>query len=380
MVKQGGDAEKDTYEGGTMKILLFAPGRSIHTHKWATFFKNKNHDIRVVTFQDHFSEENAKEVHTYTLKKLLPGKLSYFSSVGQLKKVLKEFQPDIFHAHYVSSYGFVGALVNYHPFYISVWGRDIYQFPQQGKMNKQMVDYSLRKADVICSTSHVMAKETQKYTSKPIPVTPFGVDLAKFKPNTDLRNDQQEITIGTVKALSDKYGIGDLIKAFHRIQAMAVETRLLIVGDGPQREEYEELCKSLGIESKVTFTGKVPNNEVPNYINKMSIFAVPSTEDSESFGVAAVEAQACGVPVVVSNVGGLPEVVKNGETGYVVPKENPVELAKAFSKLLEDQQLRIEMGQKGVEHVAREYNWLNNAQSMLELYEQSLSKGSVDIK
>jgi L-malate glycosyltransferase len=368
---------KNTYEGGTMKILLFAPGRSIHTHKWATFFKEKSHDVRVVTFQDHYSEENAQEIQTYTLKKRLPGKLSYFSSVGQLKKILNDFRPDIFHAHYISSYGFVGALVNYHPYYISVWGRDVYQFPQQGKVNKQMVEYGLRKADVICSTSHVMAKETKKYTNKAIPVTPFGVDLAKFKPAYELRENQEELIIGTVKALSDKYGIGDLIKAFHRIQSNHSNTKLLIVGDGPQRAEYEELCEKLGIDKKVTFTGKVPNPEVPKYINKMSIFAVPSTEDSESFGVAAVEAQACGVPVVVSNVGGLPEVVKNGETGYVVPKENPVELAKAFSKLLDNDQMRQEMGQKGVDHVKEHYNWLDNAQSMLDLYEQTLSKGSV---
>lgn len=360
-----------------MKILLFAPGKSIHTHKWATFFKNKGHEVRVVTFSDHYSEENAEEIETYSLKKRLPGKLSYFSSVGQLKKILSDFQPDIFHAHYVSSYGFVGALVNFHPYYISVWGRDVYQFPQQGKINKQMVEYGLRKADVICSTSHVMAKETGKYTNKPIPVTPFGVDLTKFKPAFELRENQDELTIGTVKALSDKYGIGDLIKAFHRIQSKHPNTKLMIVGDGPQREEYEELCRTLGIAQKVTFTGKVPNPEVPNYINKMSIFAVPSTEDSESFGVAAVEAQACGVPVVVSNVGGLPEVVKNGVTGYVVPKENPVELANALCKLLENEQLRKDMGQKGIAHVEGQYNWLDNAQSMLNLYEQTLSKGSV---
>ncbi|AIE61374.1 glycosyltransferase [Bacillus methanolicus] len=357
-----------------MKVLLLAPSKSIHTHKWALFYKNKGIDVKVVTFADHYSAENAQEVDTYVLPKLLPGKFSYFSSVFSLKKVLKQFKPDIFHAHYVSSYGFIGALANYHPFYVSVWGRDIFQFPQQGSVNRKIVEYTLEKADVICSTSHVMAKETNKYINKKIFVTPFGVDLNKFRPIEGLKSEEN-ITIGTVKALSDKYGIADLIKAFAKVFETNPNTKLLIVGDGPQRSEYEQLSKDLGISHVTTFTGRVPNDRVPEYINQMDIFAVPSTEDSESFGVAAVESMACGVPVVVSNVGGLPEVVLDGKTGFVVPKENHLELARAFNRLIEEPQKRLEMGSAGIQHVKEHYNWIDNANGMLNLYEETLQRG-----
>jgi L-malate glycosyltransferase len=357
-----------------MKVLLLAPSKSIHTHKWALFYKNKGMDVKVVTFFDHYSEENAKEIDTITLPKLLPGKLSYISSVFALKKVLKEFKPDLLHAHYVSSYGLVGALANYHPYYVSVWGRDIFQFPQQGSLNRQIVEFTLKKADVICSTSHVMARETNKYTNKEVFVTPFGVDLAKFKPMPEKRATEK-LTIGTVKALSDKYGIADLINAFAIVHQKHANTDLLIVGDGPQRAEYEQLTARLGIANVTTFTGRVPNDQVPDYINRMAIFGVPSTEDSESFGVAAVESMACGVPAVVSNVGGLPEVVLEGVTGYVVPKQNPEQLAKAILQLLENEENRNEMGLKGISHVREHYNWIDNANGMLELYEQTLKKG-----
>lgn len=357
-----------------MKVLILAPSKSIHTHKWALFYKDKGIDVKVVTFSDHFSEENAKEVDTITLPKLLPGKLSYISSVFALKKVLKQFQPDILHAHYVSSYGFVGALANYKPFYVSVWGRDIFQFPQQGSVNRKIVEYTLGKADVICSTSHIMAKETNKYSKKKIFVTPFGVDMNKFKPLPDEKTNDK-ITIGTVKALSDKYGIRDLINAFATINTKFSNSELLIVGDGPQKSEYEQLTRELKIDNVTTFTGRVPNDKVPEYINKMDVFGVPSTEDSESFGVAAVESMACGVPVVVSNVGGLPEVVLEGKTGYVVPKENPEELAKAIFSLIENKEKSIEMGLAGIEHVKANYNWIDNANGMLDLYAQTLKEG-----
>ncbi|MBY0123491.1 glycosyltransferase [Bacillus sp. S/N-304-OC-R1] len=357
-----------------MKVLILAPSRSIHTHKWALFYKNNGIDVKVVTFADHYSEENAKEVDTITLPKLLPGKLSYFSSVFALKKVLKQLKPDILHAHYVSSYGFIGALANYKPFYVSVWGRDVFQFPQQGCVNRKIVEYTLSKADVICSTSHIMAKETNKYTNKNIFVTPFGVDMEKFKPIPGL-NSEDDITIGTVKALEDKYGIGDLIHAFAEIYSATSNARLLIVGDGKQKDEYIQLTRDLKIDGVTTFTGRVPNDKVPEYINKMDVFGVPSTEDSESFGVAAVESMACGVPVVVSNVGGLPEVVLEGKTGYVVPKENPKELAKAIRSLIDNKEKSREMGQAGIDHVKAHYNWVDNANGMLDLYDQTLNRG-----
>ncbi|GGJ63954.1 glycosyltransferase involved in cell wall biosynthesis [Anoxybacillus voinovskiensis] len=354
-----------------MKVALLAPSKSIHTHKWALFYQQQGIDVKVITFKDHYSPENAKEVETWVLPKWFPGKFSYISSVFALKKQLASFQPDILHAHYVSSYGFVGALANYHPFYVSVWGRDIYQFPQQHAINRTIVEFTLKKADVICSTSHVMAVETKKYTNKPVEVTPFGVDLSIFRPME--RQKKDTVTIGTVKALSDKYGIADLIKAFAMIHQQYPNTNLLIVGDGPQRQEYEQLVETLGICHVTTFTGRVPNTEVPNYINQMDIFAVPSTEDSESFGVAAVEAMACGVPVVVSNVGGLPEVVKKDITGLIVPKENPEALAAAFQKLLGDTDLRHRMGRNGIQHVKEHYDWIDNANGMLKLYEKTLN-------
>lgn len=354
-----------------MKVILLGPSKSIHIHKWALFYKSQGISVKVVTFHDHYSETNSKEVDTLVLPKLLPGKLSYITSVFKLRKYLKEIEPDILHAHYASSYGFVGALANYRLFYVSVWGRDIFQFPLQSSINKKIIRYTFSKADEVCSTSYVMAEETNKYTSKSVHVTPFGVDLKKFKPIPEIR-EENKLTIGTVKALSDKYGIGDLIKAFAIIHKKEPNSRLMIVGDGPQKKEYELLANELEIAEVTTFTGSVPNDQVPKYINKMDVFCVPSTEDSESFGVAAVEAMACGVPVVVSNVGGLPEVVVENKTGLIVSKENPEQLAQAVITLLDNPDMRKNMGLSGITHVKQNYDWIDNANGMIGLYEQTL--------
>jgi len=355
-----------------MRVAILAPSKSIHTHKWALYYKEKGIDVRIYTLPSHYSEKNAREVETEIIGKNFPGKISYFTAIPQLKKKLKEFNPTVLHAHFVSSYGLIGALSNFHPLVISVWGKDIYDFPLKNKLSRKLIEFSLSKADQICSTSYVMAKVTSQYTDKKIEVTPFGVDLNKFYPNAEFDFENTQITIGTVKALEDKYGIGDLIKAFHIFHQQYPNSKLVIAGDGPQKEEYIQLASSLGITNDTTFTGRIPNDEVAQLIRSFSVFAVPSTEDSESFGVAAVESMACGVPVVVSNVGGLPEVVKDGVTGVVVDKKNFQMLASAFVKLADSLELRKSMGTNGVQHVKKHYNWANNADQMIKLYDKYL--------
>ena len=353
-----------------MKIALLAPSKSIHTHKWALFYQSQGIDVKVYTFKDHYSEVNANQITTEILPKLLPGKASYLAAAPALKKMLKEWNPDVLHSHFVSSYGLLGAMVNYKKYFVSVWGKDIFVFPKKSGLNKKLIEFTLNKATAICSTSHVMAKETNLYTNRPIEVTPFGVDIEQFYPSPNIAEADEKIIVGTVKALEDKYGIADLVKGFALFHKEFPNSELLITGDGPQRAEYEELAKNMGIEEVTTFTGKVPNTEVPAVIRKMSIFAVPSTEDSESFGVAAVEAMACGVPVVVSNVGGLPEVVVQDVTGIVTDKQSPEQLAAAFKKLARNSDLRASMGKSGVAHVKEHYSWIDNAHYMLSLYKK----------
>lgn len=353
-----------------MKIALLAPSRSIHTQKWALFYQSQGIDVKVYTFKDHYSEDNAKLVPTEILPKLLPSKASYLTAAPGLKKMLKDWNPDVLHAHYVSSYGLLGAMVHYKKYFVSVWGKDIFVVPKKSKLNQKLIEYTLDQATAIFSTSRVMAKETNLYTNKKVEVTPFGVDIEQFYPAPNGQEADDKIIIGTVKALEDKYGIADLVKGFALFHKEFPNSELLITGDGPQRAEYEQLAKDLGIADVTTFTGKVPNTEVPAIIRKMSIFAVPSTEDSESFGVAAVEGMACGVPVVVSNVGGLPEVVVQDVTGIVVDKNSPDQLATAFKKLARNSDLRAVMGKAGVAHVKEHYSWVDNAHYMLSLYEK----------
>lgn len=364
------------------KILILSDINSPHTQKWALSLAGKGLNIGIFSLSkvstDWFKEiENITVLSNPVSESLnVPAgilKAFYPVSLPALKWAIRKFKPDIVHAHYASSYGFLGALSGFHPFIISVWGSDVYQFPQSGPIQKAIFKYNLKKADLICSTSETMAGETRKYTAKDISVIPFGIDLNKFKPfdaHHVFSNDT--IVIGSIKTLEYGYGMDYLIDAFSilRKRLKNYPLKLLIVGRGSLEKRLKDKVKDLMLEVDTVFTGYISPSEIPFYHNMLSMSVFPSL--SESFGVAAVEAMACEKPVVASNVGGLPEVIEDGVTGILVPPANAEKLADALEKLVKDKPLRDKLGKQGRERVVRLYNWENNLVSMISVYDKFL--------
>ena len=230
-----------------------------------------------------------------------------------------------------------------------------------------IIKYNLKKADYILSTSNVMKKETEKYTNKEIKVTPFGVDINKFYPN---KVESDEIIIGTIKTLEEKYGVQYLVKAFKQVKEenKDLDIKLRIGGKGSQEDYLKNLCRELNIENDVTFLGFVKPDDVIKEFQRFDISVFPSTLDSESFGVAAVESEACGTPVIVSNVGWLMESTKPNETSLVVEKKSVEDLAEKLNILVRDKDLRIKMGKAARKFVEDNYSLEKNFEYINKIY------------
>ena len=149
--------------------------------------------------------------------------------------------------------------------------------------------------------------------------------------------------------------------------------KLLIVGGGSMINNIKTLVAKLGIESDVQLTGFVSYDKIPDYHRMLDIYVAVSTDDSESFGVAILEASACENPVIVSNVGGLPEVVDNNITGFIIAKSNVEALVEKIELLLDDE-LRKKLGKAGRTRVKNFFNWDENVIHMIKNYEEILSQ------
>jgi len=366
-----------------MKILIAANPASNHTFRWVKSLCDKNIDVVLFGFNSFDARlyqgiNNLKIYSSGASQSLYKSenkarKIFYLFAYRKLKKIIKIEKPDILHSHYASSYGFVSALTGFKPLIVSVWGSDIYVFPRSSFVAKKIIKYTLNRATRIFSTSYDMARETKLYIDKNIDVTPFGVDVVKFK-NSGKRLffDSNHIVIGTIKNLEKNSGIDYLIKAFSILKIKYNDKclKLVIAGDGNEKHNLKKLCSNLNLNKDVIFTGYVNQNNIVDFFSSFDIYVAPSL--IESFGVAVLEASACEIPVVCTNAGGLPEVVINEQTGLIVPKADEVKLSEAIGKLVKDEKLRKTMGQNARKFVEDKYNWVDTVNNVVKLYNKIL--------
>lgn len=353
-----------------MKICLLGENESVHIQKWIrAIAAYEQIDLHVISFDRGVKFDNV----TYHPISMTTGtRLDFFINANKVKRLIRKINPDVVHGHYATSYGFLSAHSGFHPLLITGWGADIFDSPKNPLM-KRILQRSLKQADALTVLSEITRQEMKKLTDKKVDLIPFGVDLKKFNPKPE-KASNEIIRIGTIRTLTEKYGLEYLIRAFAIIAPKYSNVHLDIVGDGPQRSFLEDLAAELNVKERVTFHGYVNQNSAfAQYIDLLTsfdIFTILSVIDSETFGVAAVEASACKIPVVASNVGGLPEVIDDQETGIIVPPRNAEKTAEALEKLIVDKSLRLEMGENGRKKVEKYYDWKNNVQQMVDLYQK----------
>ncbi|MGZ3884191.1 MAG: glycosyltransferase [Bacteroidia bacterium] len=357
------------------RILLLADINSVHTQKWAIGLAQKGFSIGIFSLNGTASKwfdshDNIECVHmpdSQTGSGSLFSKLGYLTQLPLLLMKIRTFKPDIVHAHYASSYGLLGALSGFSPFIISAWGTDVMRFPKKNGICSEILKFSLKRADMICATSHTLESSIQRLVNKKVEVVPFGVDLNEFKRGSKAEA-KKEFRIGCVKALEKIYNISSLIIAFSylRQKYSTKNLKLDIVGDGSERANLEDLARRLKLEDAVTFKGTLKHAEIPATLNTFDVFV--NLSEYESFGVSVVEAMACQTPVVVSNAEGLKEVVDNRDCGHMVAPFNIGQIVDAIENYLVDEHLRQSVSGNAFHRVKVHYNWENNLGQMVSLY------------
>lgn len=340
----------------------------MHTRRWVEHFAARGWDAHVISFRP--AEIPGVTVHY--IDGLEPiGKARYVVHARRIRTRVHELRPDLLHALHLTSYGFLAGLSGFQPSIVSVWGTDVLEAPYLTPVHRWITRNALRNAGAITATGLRLAEATLPHVphGKPVSVIPYGVDLDRFRPAP--RAQRATVTVGAASRLSPEKGFEHLLRAVAKLRASGASLDVLLAGDGPSRGSLERLARDLGLEACVTFLGDVPHEQVPEVLQRLDIFAMPSTW--EGFGVSAVEAGAMGLPAVASDVHGIPDVVVDGETGILVPPANADALAAAIGRLAADPELRRRMGAAGRAFVEKNYRWQDNARLMERLYDEMLA-------
>lgn len=162
----------------------------------------------------------------------------------------------------------------------------------------------------------------------------------------------------------------DCVEILANVKERGAKARLIMVGDGPERSAAVYRAEQLNVKDDVIFVGKQAN--IPSYLGVADVFLLPS--ELESFGLAALEAQACEVPVIATRIGGIPEVVAEGETGYLSDVGDVAKMSEDTLRLINDEEIRRAFGEKGRELAIQRYSSEKIIPQYIKFYEQVIGR------
>lgn len=345
---------------------------------------NRGHEIHFITYKQpvrlgllnnkiHFHEVHVPE---YPLFHYQPYELALSS---KLVDTIKLYGIEVLHVHYAIPHAYAGYMAKkiledegiFIPMITTLHGTDI-TLVGKHPVYKPAVTFSINKSDVVTSVSENLKKNTLELfdIKKEIEVIPNFIDKSKYSTHfTDCQRSvmaaDNEKIITHISNFRKVKRIPDIIRIFNKIQKQ-IPSKLVMVGEGPEKEHAERLCEKLGIAEKVIFLGN--SNEIDRILCFSDLFLLPS--ESESFGLAALEAMINEVPVISSNAGGIPEVNIQGVSGYLSDVGNIDEMADNAISILKDEVV-LERFKKNAVKTALKFDILNVLPYYEAVYERA---------
>lgn len=363
-----------------MKIALlvqnFLPkwlaGTEIATYNIAKHLARRKHDVYVITRLDNGLPKEGRE-EGFNIHRILHRKIKFIGVVALWMKIvslLKKIDPDIIHVQGIGIGlpAFFAKKLLRKPFVVWGQGSDIY-LPDI--FTKQISRFVLKNADAVIALTESMEKKMRKIYDREIFVIPNGINLEKIenisKENIlkELKMKDDEKILLFVGSLRSVKGVKYLIESIKLINKKCKSVRLIIIGDGEERNSLEKRSNELNLEHQITFIGKVPHKKVMEYMIATDIFVLPSL--SEGLSIVCLEAMFSGLPIIATKVGGLPEVVKDGRNGFLVEPKNPEEMAEKVLLLLEKKDLRKRISKNNREEI-KKYDWRIIIDKLEKLY------------
>lgn len=316
------------------------------------YLAKKGHKVHFITYNQpvrldildpniYYHEVN---VHDYPLFKYQPYELALSSAM--VDAVLRE-KLDVLHVHYAIPHAYAAYTakqilkdrgVNI-PIVTTLHGTDI-TLVGKNPSYKPAVTFSINHSDAVTSVSESLKEDTQDFfgITRDIEVIPNFVDLELYKGSDNCARaqlaEEGEKLITHISNFRPVKRTQDVVSVFKAIHDK-MPSKLLLIGDGPERSKTEDMARSLGLERDVIFLGKT--TEVHRVLCSSDLFVLPSM--TESFGLAALEAMAAKVPVISTDTGGLPEVNVNGVTGFTSPVGDVEDMAKNAMEILSSEEV-----------------------------------------
>ncbi|OGC39122.1 hypothetical protein A2Y85_02020 [candidate division WOR-3 bacterium RBG_13_43_14] len=278
---------------------------------------------------------------------------------------------DIAHVNWPFPHIIFGIIAKYFgrtKLFTTFYGLEIRWLKKKFKFLLKPFAWLINHADIISAISNHTARELKNVTERAIPIIPFSTPINE---KSGIVSDQNIILF--VGRSVERKGVDCLIKAFGQIKDQ-IPHRLIIVGDGPERRNWEAMAKNIDQSGRIQFTGWVSNEELSEFYRTCSFFVLPAVYDkhgdTEGLGVVLIEAMSYSKPVIASSAGGITDVVSDGQNGILVEPGDKNALSRAMLKMINDASMRIKMGQNAKKIIDEKFNWDKIVNDLIKFYER----------
>jgi glycosyltransferase involved in cell wall biosynthesis len=327
-----------------MRICYLGDASSPHVRKFVEYFAKTGNEIHVVSLR----KAKYRNATLYLIPRRTPFEdVNYLLSFFWLRRIIKSIKPDIVHAHFLTSFGLLGALTGYHPFVVTAWGSDLLITPKRSFVYKWLLKFTLKKADLIFADAGFMKEEVLQYEASPekVLIRPFGVNMEIFNSKTRVYEDRARYVILSMRTLIKNSNVDMIIKAMKILKEKGIDFVLNITNQGTEEQYLRCMACDLGLDSQVNFLGFLKRGDVYRFFDSSDIYLSIPTSDGAS--VTLLEAMASGLFPIVSDIAANREWIKDGLNGFLVPLNDPITLAN---------RIILSVRKKGLRRKAAEVN------------------------
>lgn len=302
----------------------------------------------------------------------------FAAGIATVLRQAKATKPDVLHAHWVLPNGFIAAVVSRQlgiPLVVSVPGSDA-QVAAKNPLFRAMARFAFRQAGLLTANSAELRDSVVKIGADPkkFDLILYGTDPNALRPDASgvaalrarLALPTDAVVLLCVGRMVYKKGFDTLLRALAEPMLHTRNVVAVMIGNGDQKAEWEQLAAQLGVADRVHWVGNVPKDEIGVYYNLADVLINPSvSRPADGLNVCVLDAMSCGKPVIGSNVAGNPLAIVEGETGLIVPEQDAAALAAALAKLVDDADLRQHMGAAARMRIEQELGWPHLARRYL---------------
>lgn len=327
-----------------MKICFLAHAASIHTRRWTQYFVRQGHRVSVVSFSPS-NPIDSVDLHLLTSRIPISHERSnwqYFFQLLRLRKTLREIDPDIVYAQFLSSYGFMGSLVNYsdRPFVIRLQGSDILTIAARSPLHSRIAKHAISRSDLLISVAQHMTDRLREYNRQNVPVMTlqYGIDIDSFVPPPE--QIERDAICFSNRNMVPNSNLEILIRAALILREKGSPISFQIAGDGKLRRHLVSLVALWNLHQNIVFMGHLDHQRMPSHLQEAAIFV--SIVSSDGTPLSLIEAMACGAFPVVSDIPANREWIEDGVNGILVPLGSAENLADKLQKAWQEKEMRQE--------------------------------------